>query len=91
MISANEARKMYYGSLVYTNTIDYIDNKIRQAISYRENTVIICNIKKESRNKSISNLYSTIENVIEYLKDYGYDAQYKTDITNDSYELTIKW
>ena len=91
MISADEARKMYYGSLVYTNTIDYIDNKIRQAISYRENIVIICNIKKESRNKSISNLYSTIENVIEYLKGYGYDAQYKIDNTNNSYELIIKW
>lgn len=91
MISADEARKIYYRSLVYTNTIDYIDNKIRQALLYRENNVIICNIKKESRDKNIINLYNTIENVIEYLKCYGYDTQYKIDNTNNSYELIIKW
>lgn len=91
MISADEARKIYYGSLVYTNTVNYIDNKIRQALLYRENIVIICNIKKESRDKNIINLYNTIENVVEYLKCYGYDAQYKTNTMNNSYELIIKW
>lgn len=91
MISADEARKIYYGSLVYTNTIEYIDNKIRQALLYRENIVIIYNIKKESRDKNIINLYNTIDHVIEYLKCFGYDVQYKTNITDDNYELTIKW
>lgn len=91
MISADEARKKYYSSLVYWDTIEYIKAKIMQTLKYKENKLIICNITKWSKDRAIVNLYNTIENVVEYLKFYGYDAQYKIDNTNNSYELIIKW
>lgn len=91
MISADEARKKYYSSRVYYNTIEYIKDKIIQTLEYKENKLIIYNITKNSKDRAIINLYNTIENVVEYLKFYGYDVQYKTNIINDSYKLIIKW